>query len=145
MSSSLPPNLFDEQTIVSLLSVLALLLISRSISRAVLDEDTPRSLRVLFIWHAFDAAVHFCLEGGFLYHCFFSWTEVADGVKGLEAQGLYPDPEGYLSFLGHGNGNGDGMGTVVHGSQAGGENPVARLWMVYARADRRWGGVDLVG
>jgi hypothetical protein len=34
---------------------------------------------------------------------------------------------------------------VVHGAQAGGENPLAVLWMVYARADWRWAGVDLVG
>ena len=47
--------------------------------------------------------------------------------------GYYPDPFNYLGTKG-----------VVHGSQAGGENAFAKLWMVYARADKRWGGVDLV-
>ena len=29
-------------------------------------------------------------------------------------------------------------------AQAGGDNVFAKLWMVYANADRRWAGVDLV-
>lgn len=48
-----------------------------------------------------------------------------------------PDPKGFLG--------GSGGLDVVHGSQAGGDNPFAQLWMVYARADYRWAGVDLVG
>ena len=87
---------------------------------------------MLFIWHAFDALIHFVLEGSFLYHCFFSSVSVT-GVGAGTGLGYYPDPFNYL-----------GMKGVVHGSQAGGENAFAKLWMVYARADKRWGGVDLV-
>jgi hypothetical protein len=97
-----------------------------------LAPTTPGALRVLFIWHAFDALIHFVLEGSFLYHCFFSSVSVTGAGAGT-GLGYYPDPFNYLGTKG-----------VVHGSQAGGENAFAKLWMVYARADKRWGGVDLV-
>ncbi|KAK0638667.1 Emopamil-binding protein [Cercophora newfieldiana] len=120
--STLPPDLFDATTLVSLTAVVVILGAAYTLSRATLASNTPGPLRALFIWHAFDALIHFVLEGSFLYHCFFS---VADA-----GSAHYPDPENYLGAKG-----------VVHGAQAGGENPFARLWMVYARADRRWGGV----
>ncbi|KAK0719769.1 Emopamil-binding protein [Lasiosphaeris hirsuta] len=109
IQSTLPPDLFDQTTIVSLLSTVAILTFAVALSRAVLDPaTTPSRLRFLFVWHAFDALIHFCLEGGY-----------------------YPDAENYL-----------GTSDVVHGVQAG-EGAVASLWMVYARADRRWAGADL--
>ncbi|KAK0615935.1 Emopamil binding protein-domain-containing protein [Bombardia bombarda] len=124
-----PPDLFDKTTIISLFSTIAILLAALALSRLVLSPSTPKSLRFLFIWHAFDALIHFFLEGSFLYHCFFSSVSVAkDGTISY-----YPNPHNYL-------GSGEG---VVHGAQAGGENAFAQLWMVYARADKRWAGVDL--
>ena len=54
-------------------------------------------------------------------------------LKELQDQKYYNTPHG---FLGHSD--------RIYGSQAGGENPFAQLWMVYARADKRWAGVDLV-
>ncbi|KAK3359996.1 Emopamil-binding protein [Lasiosphaeria hispida] len=128
-TSALPPDLFDQTTIVSLLSTVAILTVAVTLSRAVLDPaTTPGRLRFLFVWHAFDALVHFCLEGGFLYHCFFSSVPNTNfGSKGE----YYPDAENYLGTSG-----------VVHGVQAA-EGAVAGLWMVYARADRRWAGADL--
>ena len=127
--SSLPPDLFDQTTIVSLLSTVAILLVAYGLSRRLLASNTSSSLRFLFIWHAFDALIHFFLEGSFLYHCFFSSVPKADA----EAAGYYPDPHNYL-----------GRTDLAHGSQAGGTNPFAQLWMVYAKADRRWAGIDLV-
>ncbi|KAL2023901.1 hypothetical protein VTK56DRAFT_678 [Thermocarpiscus australiensis] len=131
-----PPSLVDQTTVVSLLSTLAILLAALALSRRVLDPlTTPGRLRALFVWHAFDALTHFILEGSFVYHCLFTSAPVAR----LAGKGstYWPDPE---NFLGGGIGDGD---AVVHGAQAGGENPLARLWMVYARADARWAGVDL--
>lgn len=130
-TSTLPPDLFDQTTLISLFSTIAILLTAYGVSRWALPSSTTSSLRFLFIWHAFDALIHFCLEGSFLYHCFFSSLPLA--AADAAAAGLYPDPH---NFLGHTN--------LVHGSQAGGENPFAQLWMVYARADKRWAGVDLV-
>ena len=130
VDSTLPPDLFDQTTLVSLAATVAILLVAFTVSRRVLDPATPGSLRFLFIWHAFDALIHFCLEGSFLYHCFFSSLEV-----GLlqDASKYYPNPHNYLGFTDR-----------VHGSQAAGNNPLAQLWMVYGRADKRWAGVDLV-
>ncbi|KAK4127813.1 Emopamil-binding protein [Parathielavia appendiculata] len=114
-------------------AAVALLLTALAVSRRVLDpHTTPTRLRVLFIWHAFDALIHFLLEGSFVYHCLFSSAPVSKLAGGQ----YLPDPGNYLNA-------GVGGERVVHGAQAGGENPFAVLWMVYARADWRWSGVDL--
>lgn len=143
-TDSLPPDLFDKTTLISLASTVVILLAALLLSRLVLDpKSTPKSLRFLFIWHAFDALIHFFLEGSFVYLCLFSSKVVEKGelikgsLLGEDWSGYYPSPYNYL-------GSGDN-GAVVHGAQAAVEsNPFARLWMVYARADRRWAGVDLV-
>jgi len=102
-------------------------------SKKVLPAATPGSLRGLFIWHAFDALIHFFLEGSYLYHCFFTTAPAASLGKG----GFWhPTPTNFL-------GNPEWAATA-YGPQAGGANPLAQLWMVYARADRRWAGADLV-
>ncbi|EOO01482.1 putative emopamil binding protein [Phaeoacremonium minimum UCRPA7] len=131
--STLPPDLFDQTTLISLASTVAILAVAYGASLKALSSSTSGSLRFLFIWHAFDALTHFILEGSFLYHCFFSWLPVGEvTLKELQDQKYYNTPHG---FLGHSD--------RIYGSQAGGENPFAQLWMVYARADKRWAGVDL--
>lgn len=127
-TSTLPPDLFDQTTIISLLSTLAIVLTAYLLSLKFLPAGSSGTLRFLFIWHLADALCHFILEGSFLYHCFFSWAPKAEALADW-----FPTPEGWL-------------GTVdrVYGAQAGGTNPFAQLWMVYARADKRWAGVDLV-
>ena len=127
-TSTLPPDLFDQTTIISLLSTLAIVLAAYLASLRFLAPTASGTVRFLFIWHLADALCHFLLEGSFLYHCFFSWAPVAKAQEGW-----FPTPEGYL-----------GSEDRVYGAQAGGDNPFALLWMVYARADKRWAGVDLV-
>ncbi len=134
--AALPPDLFDSTTLISLASTIAILAAAYGASRLALPAATTKaSTRVLFIWHAFDALIHFFLEGSFLYHCFFSWMPFADLTLGDLASSRY-----YLTqphaFLGHGD--------RVYGPQAASAgNPFAQLWLVYARADRRWAGADL--
>ena len=129
-ASSLPPDLFDQTTLVSLFSTLVFVFAAYLGSRQALAPNTSTTVRFLFIWHLADALCHFILEGSFLYHCFFSHAPAAEALDA----GFYPTP---FNFLGHG-------ADRVYGAQAGGEsNPFAQLWMVYARADRRWAGVDL--
>ncbi|OHE95950.1 emopamil binding protein [Colletotrichum orchidophilum] len=130
-SSSLPPDLFDQTTLISLAATVVLLSVAIAVSRRVLHPATSTSYRVLFIWHAFDALIHFFLEGSFLYHCFFSYIPLAD-VPDADLSSFHPTP---ANFLGHSD--------RIYGPQAGGSNPFAQLWMVYARADKRWAGVDL--
>lgn len=129
-ASSLPPDLFDQTTIISLLSTLAIVAAAYLASLRLLPSSATGTLRFLFIWHLADALCHFLLEGSFLYHCFFS-HEPVDSASGSTA-GYFPTPAG---FLGHSD--------RVYGVQSAGDNPFAQLWMVYARADRRWAGVDL--
>ncbi|KAK4228216.1 Emopamil binding protein-domain-containing protein [Podospora fimiseda] len=131
-------DLIDQTTIISLFSTVAILGAAWGLSLFVLDKrSTSLRTRLLFIWHAFDALIHFVLEGGFVYNCLFSSKEVRSGG------GHLLDPEGYLGRVG-GNGGGRSRWITVGGAQAGGEaNWLASLWMVYGRADRRWVGVDL--
>lgn len=65
---SLPPDLFDQTTLVSLASTVVILAVAYGTSLKALSPSTPSSYRFLFIWHAFDALIHFFLEGSFLYH-----------------------------------------------------------------------------
>ncbi len=135
-TSSLPPDLFDTTTIISLLSTVAIVVAAYATSRAVLAPATSGTLRFLFIWHLADALCHFILEGSFLYHCFFSYLETGASSSSPipDLASLVPTP---YNFLGHED-------RRIYGPQAGGANPFAQLWMVYARADRRWAGADLV-
>jgi hypothetical protein len=131
MAADLPPDLFDKTTIVSLLATVAIVLVAYLTSKSVLPASTTSTLRFLFIWHLADALCHFILEGSFLYHCFFSYiTPDAE----TDVANLFPTP---FNFLGWEN-------QRIYGPQSGGDNPYAQLWMVYARADKRWAGVDLV-
>lgn len=66
-ASGLPPDLFDTTTLISLASTLLILAVAYGTSVKVLAPTTPASYRFLFIWHAFDALIHFFLEGSFLY------------------------------------------------------------------------------
>ncbi|KAJ1329370.1 EXPERA (EXPanded EBP superfamily) [Microdochium nivale] len=127
---SLPPDLFDKTTLVSLASTVTILAVAYVVSLTALDRATTTGTqRALFIWHAFDALLHFTLEGSFLYHCFFSWVAITDVA---DPSALAPSPPGFLGTTGR-----------VYGPQAGGDNPFALLWMVYAKADWRWAGADL--
>ena len=132
-ASTLPPDLFDQTTIVSLLATVAIVAVAYGASLRALPAGStaPGSpLRFLFVWHLADALTHFTLEGSFLYHCFASWVPAGSAL----AKGFYPTP---YNFLGH-------RDRRAYGPQAGGADPFAQLWMVYARADTRWAGVDLV-
>ncbi|KAI1342678.1 Emopamil-binding protein [Xylariaceae sp. FL0016] len=127
--SSLPPDLFDQTTLVSLASTVAILGVAYASSLYALDRNARGAHRFLFVWHAFDALIHFFLEGSFLYHCFFSWMPLSS-VSNPHA--LAPTAHNYLGYTNR-----------AYGPQAGGSNPFAQLWMVYAKADRRWAGADL--
>ncbi|SPN98929.1 related to C-8,7 sterol isomerase/emopamil-binding protein [Cephalotrichum gorgonifer] len=130
-SNGLPPDLFDQTTLLSLASTVAIVLVGVLLGRAVLPASTPTSKRFLFIWHATDAICHTVLEGSFLYHCFFSSVPLSS-VPADVAATYFPTPHNFL-------GTGDER---VFGSQVG-DSPFAALWRVYARADKRWAGVDL--
>ena len=130
MSEPAPP-IFGITSIVSLSAALALLVIAYIVSLYLLPTTSSAKIRVLFIWHLFDALVHFIFEGSFLYHCFFTYdalpiTSDYPHPASLTAPGVY--------FL--------GFKDRTYGA-AYGVSPTAKLWQEYAKADRRWGGADL--
>ena len=131
-TSNAPSTLvIDQTTVTSLFAALSLLIIAYVLSLRVLQPSTSTTLRVLFIWHLFDALIHFLFEGSFLYNCFFTYTTIPHTSDyphpaSLTAPGVY--------FL--------GQKDRLYGS-AYGTSPPAMLWQEYAKADRRWGGSDL--
>ncbi|KAK7708444.1 hypothetical protein SLS63_013482 [Diaporthe eres] len=140
----LPPDLFDQTTLVSLASTVLILAVAYGTSLKALSPSTPGSYRFLFIWHAFDALIHFFLEGSFLYnashaspighprHHLHSIPYDDLTVGDLRSGRYYRTQTGYL-----------GRDDRIWGSQAAAaDNPFAQLWMVYARADKRWAGAD---
>jgi hypothetical protein len=128
-TSTLPPDLFDQTTLVSLTATVVILAVAYGASQRLLSSTTPNSLRILFIWHFFDFLVHFNIEGSLLYHCFFTSIPAAS-VQDVSS--FYPSPYNYL-----------GTTDRIWGPQAG-DSFTAKMWMIYARADKRWAGADLV-
>lgn len=126
------PQLISLTTVLSLLAVLLILLTAHSASTHLLPRTAGRKTRAFFVWHLFDALIHFCLEGSYLYNVFFSSSPTAAlAFSDLFALPMTP-PE--VFFLGRRD--------ALHGAFYG-TGPTARLWQEYARADRRWGGADL--
>jgi hypothetical protein len=150
--SSTDPRI-DATTVISLLFTLLLLGAAYFASLRLLPQRATTRTRVLFIWHAFDALIHTFLEGPFLYHCFFTYATVSrpeylsalvDSAAGtprpnqpplVTAPGVwFLGREGRLygpGYFGAPNANASWLG------------PLASLWQIYARADKRWGGADL--
>ena len=133
MTTTSHPDLFDATTLASLSATVVLLGVAWALAALTLPAGSAAKERALFVWHAFDALIHFVIEGSFVWLCFFSWIDAGDG--GPAAAPLAPTAH---NFLGAPEGR-------AYGPQAGGDNPFAHLWMVYARADRRYGGADTVG
>lgn len=129
------PQLISITTVLSLLAVLLILITAYGLSVRLLPRDAAGKTRIFFIWHLFDALIHFCLEGSYLYNCFFSSAPLSSLV-GDSPSGLFPlamtPPE--VFFL--------GKSEALHGAFYG-TSPTAKLWQEYAKADRRWGGSDL--
>ena len=131
-ATPLPPDLFDQTTIIALSSLAGLVVVAIFVSRSILPASTPSSLRFLFVWHAFDALCHFVLEGSFLYHTLFTYLPL-DKISAKDiADNKY--------FLTH---NWLGHTDRVYGPQAG-TDLFSQMWMIYARADKRWGGAEVV-
>ncbi|KAK4502927.1 hypothetical protein PRZ48_006354 [Zasmidium cellare] len=128
------PSFISTTTVLSLLSTVIILLAAYIASIQLLPSNASTKTRILFVWHAFDALIHFFLEGGYLYNCFFSYTTNTGLWNNKEPPfvSAYLPPNVY--FLGHKD--------RIYGSEYG-TNPLAKLWMEYAKADKRWGGSDL--
>lgn len=124
-TTAAPSDLFDTTTLLSLGLVVVLLGSAYTLGQQLLAAATPRSLRICFVWNAFNALIHFVFEGSYLYNCFFTYADIdVDASDSSLAPGAFlnrPDR--------------------TYGS-AYGDNPLAQLWQVYARADARWGGAD---
>jgi len=119
------PIVIDQTTILSLFGTVALLVAAYGLSLQFLSPVTPSRLRVLFIWHCFDALIHFFFEGSFLFNCFFSWIPFSSADH---------HPSTITNFLSRPD--------RIYGNQHA-DNPAGALWRVYAMADKRWAGVDL--
>jgi len=68
------PSLFTAVSFYSLAGVLSALLIAQTASSRLLPKSAGLADRVTFVWLAFDAMIHFTLEGSFLYYSTFGRT-----------------------------------------------------------------------
>ncbi|KAF2638595.1 Emopamil-binding protein [Massarina eburnea CBS 473.64] len=126
----------DATTVISLLAVLALLGGAYGASIKLLPKSSSLKIRILFIWHLFDALIHFVFEGSFLWNCFFVSYSLPTSFNIAARQHphirLLTPPDVY--FL--------GSEDRLYGANYG-TGPFSRLWQEYGKADRRWGGTDL--
>ncbi|KIW00688.1 uncharacterized protein PV09_07872 [Verruconis gallopava] len=136
MASQDSTLVIDKVTVTSLLAVLVLLVSAYLSSLRLLPRGSSTKVRILFVWHLFDALIHFFFEGSFLYNCFFTSLHIGQRAKyeyftGRAPLELYPKDVHFL-----------GRKDRYYGSFYG-TNPTALLWQEYAKADARWGGADL--
>lgn len=126
----------DATTIISLFAVLALLGGAYGASVKVLPLTSTLKTRVLFVWHLFDALIHFVFEGSFLWNCFFVTyslpTTFSAASRNHPHITFFTPPDVYWL----------GKQDLLYGANYG-TGPLSRLWQEYAKADKRWGGVDL--
>ena len=125
----------DATTVISLLAVLALLGAAYAASLKALPKSSTLKIRILFIWHLFDALIHFVFEGSFLWNCFFvsySLPTSFSNASKLQSITLFTPPDVYWL----------GRKDLLYGANYG-TGPFSRLWQEYAKADKRWGGTDL--
>ncbi|KKY23279.1 putative emopamil-binding protein [Diplodia seriata] len=154
----------DLTTVLSLLGTLAVLATAYALSLKLLPQSSTTKARVLFVWHLFDALIHFVFEGSFLWNCFCvhwlppavvahapmspyaiasSSAAAAAGITATSTLATTPAP-GPTSFLiltppdVYFLGRNDTLFGAAYGT-----GPFSRLWQEYAKADRRWGGADL--
>jgi hypothetical protein len=140
----------DQTTVISLTIVLLILNSAHLLSKRVLPPTTPRPYRILFIWHAFDFMIHTIFEGSFLYNCFvrplriprypYMQSSISHLLTPIPQFASAPfDPATHhpallTNFLND--------SANVYGSRYG-DNWGSKLWMVYAKADKRWAEADL--
>lgn len=126
----------DATTVTSLLALLSLIGGAYAASLRVLPKSAGTKTRVLFIWHLFDALVHFFFEGSFLYNCFFVTYSLPTTFSATNANHphirLFTPPDVYWL----------GVTDKLYGANYG-TGPLSKLWQEYAKADKRWGGVEL--
>ncbi|KAK8214607.1 Emopamil-binding protein [Phyllosticta capitalensis] len=139
MASAPAPSLLDPTTLLSLLGTVVALAAAYTLSLRLLPRTTSKTIRILFIWHVFDALIHAFFEGSFLYNCFFVSasrsslsSSASPGSAAASPEIFEPLPPG-VHWLGDPN--------RLYGAFYG-AGPSSRLWQEYAKADRRWGGSD---
>lgn len=96
--------LTDPTTLLSLGLVLVLLGAAYSFSLFAMQTTARKSTRFLFIWHVFDALIHFIFEGSFLYNCLFTYTtitapEVPPTAVPVAAQAAATSTKSFLNYI----------------------------------------------
>jgi hypothetical protein len=126
----------DATTVLSLLLLASLVAGAYAASARILPPTATIKTRILFTWHAFDALVHTVFEGSFLMNCFFVSYSLPTSFSVTSRHHpqirLLTPPDVYWL----------GRADRLYGANYG-TGVFSLLWQEYAKADRRWGGVDL--
>lgn len=96
--------LSDPTTLLSLALVLVLLGAAYAFSLAAMSPTARKTTRFLFIWHVFDALIHFIFEGSFLYNCLFTYTVVSPPSEAptsvpIVAQAAATSTKSFLNYI----------------------------------------------
>jgi hypothetical protein len=121
----------DNATIFGLIVAFGVQGVAQILNLTLLPKSTPLKYKVLFFWHAYDFLTHFILEGSFLYHCFFSFTEL-ELIKDVTTWKRSPED---LPYLWNNPNRRYGSAFSTHFS--------ALPWIEYGKADVRWRYADL--
>jgi len=126
---STPPFKLDAGTAFSLTVAFSLMPAAQTLAAYVLPKNIARKYYFLFLWHAYDFLTHFIIEGSYLYHCFFTYIELAPPTF----DSPHPASKGgeWQAFLY--NRSDRRYGPIY--SQA----PMARLWQVRLTNHRKGG------
>jgi hypothetical protein len=88
-----------------------------------------KTILVLYSWHVLDGLIHLLYESSYIYNCFTSYTIVA-----IPETPSLPLHFPSRLFLGHRD--------RLYGNLYA-NNLFATSWLTYARADKRYAGIDL--
>lgn len=137
---------FRPSDLLSLGLLLSYIAIANIAGRLLIPRPktaAQKSGRRIYIWHIFDACIHFIHEGIFLYHCFFVYGPVLPESITTAGPAGKTEPR----FVGGHHWTTPGVYFLnkpdrVYGPHRG-NSMFARMWMDYAKADWRWAGTDL--
>jgi hypothetical protein len=125
------PFTLDAGTLLSLGIAFSLMPAAQVLAAYALPKTISRQQKLLFLWHAYDFLTHFIIEGSFLFHCFFSYTELSAATADFPYLAV---PRDGAVLFGHKDRRYGALSSTA---------PMARLWQEYAKADHRWGEADL--
>ena len=108
------------------ISLTVAIMVGYNVAHMPFRTPTAHRARILYFWHLLDGLTHLLVESTYVYNCFSNYIPVIDQVTLSTSKVAF--------FLGRR----DRLYGNAYGTTAS-----ARLWQEYAKADKRYAGIDL--